>query len=273
MNARELVQVGRLTEARREAAAEVKAAPSDAGKRTLLFQTLAFCGEWDKADAHLDVLASQSVQAETGVQLYKGLLAAERERDAVLAFDRLPAILPRIPAYLDVYVAARRGVETRQAATTDEMLQRADSLRPPVTGKLDGGAFDDFRDTDGFLEGFLEAMVHGHYVWIPFESLRELSIPGPKTLMDLLWTPARVTTAGGLTMHCHLPVRYPGSHRHEDDGVRLGRLTDWTAVTGSYLRAAGQHVFEAGEREIALLEIREATFDVLEAGESHEPAA
>jgi protein involved in temperature-dependent protein secretion len=91
--------------------------------------------------------------------------------------------------------------------------------------------------------------------------------------MDLLWTSARVTTTGGFTMHCHLPVRYPGTHRHEDDGVKLGRVTDWTAVTGSYLRGAGQHVFEAGGRETALLEIREATFDILEAGESHAPDA
>lgn len=270
MTAVELLRAGRLTEVRQQAAAEVKAAPADVGKRTLLFQVLAFCGEWDKAEAHLDVIASQDVKAEVGAQVYRGLLAAERERAAV-SLERLPAILPKAPPYLESYLDGRRKLEGRQAAAAEESFGQAASHRPRVSGRADDTPFGEFRDTDAFLELFLEAMVHGHYVWIPFEFLREVSIPAPKGLMDLLWTTARVATEDGLVMHCHLPVLYPGSHTHEDDRVKLGRMTDWVSLGGPYMRGVGQHVFQVGKEEKALLEIRELAFDARSAGARHEP--
>jgi type VI secretion system protein ImpE len=266
VNGRELIQAGRLKEARQQLVAEVKAAPSDPGKRTLLFQVLALSGEWDKADTHLDVIASQDVKAEIGVQLYKNLIAAEREREAVLSLERLPAILPKVPPYLETYLNARRKLEEGKVEEAGEYFRQADLARPQVSGRVNGAPFDDFRDTDTFLEYFLEAMVQDHYVWIPFESIREMSIPAPKTLMDLLWTTGRVTTGEGLVMNCILPVLYPGSHSHEDDRVKLGRMTDWVSLGGPYFRGVGQHVFRIGEVETALLEIRELAFDTLKAG-------
>jgi type VI secretion system protein ImpE len=270
MNGRELIQAGRLKEARQQLVAEVKAAPSDPGKRTLLFQVLALGGEWDKAEAHLEVIASQDVKAEIGAQLYKNLIAAEREREAVLSLERLPAILPKVPPYLESYLTARRKLEEGKVEEAGEFFRKADEARPQVSGTVNGAPFDDFRDTDAFLEFFLEAMVQNHYVWVPFESLRELSIPSPKTLMDLLWTTARLTTGEGLVMNCVLPVLYPGSHTHEDDRVKLGRMTDWISLGGPYFRGVGQHVFRIGEGETSLLEIRELAFDILQAGERDE---
>jgi type VI secretion system protein ImpE len=265
----ELIRAGRLTEARKQAAAEVKAAPADAAKRTLLFQVLAFCGEWDKAETHLDVIASQDVKAELGAHLYRSLLAAERERDAT-SLERLPAILPKAPSYLERYLAGRRTLEGQQAEEAADLFGQADAQRPRASGRADGTPFEDFRDTDAYLEFFLEAMVHGHYVWIPFECLREVSIPAPTGLLDLLWTAVRIVTADGLAMNCHLPVLYPGSHRHEDDRVKLGRMTDWVSLGGAYFRGMGQHVFRLGDDERALLEIRELTFNIQPAGADDE---
>jgi type VI secretion system protein ImpE len=269
VTAAELIRAGRLTEARKQAAAEVKAAPADAAKRTLLFQVLAFCGEWDKAETHLDVIASQDVKAELGAHLYRGLLAAERERDAT-SLERLPAILPKAPPYLGHYLAGRRTLDGKQVEAAAESFSRADSQRPRVSGSADGAPFGDFRDTDAYLQFFLEVMVHGHYVWIPFECLREVSIPAPKGLLDLLWTAARIVTSDGLVMNCHLPVLYAGSHRHEDDRVKLGRMTDWVSLGGEYSRGMGQHVFRLGDDERALLEIRELTFNIQPAGADDE---
>ncbi len=270
VNGKELIQAGRLKEARQQLAAEVKAAPTDSAKRILLFQVLAFCGEWDKAERHLDVIASQDVKAEVGVQLYKSLVAAEREREAVFSLERLPAILPTAPRYLDTYLAARRKLEGKELEEATALYRQADSGRRHVSGHADGVPFGDFRDTDASLEFFLEAMVHGHYVWIPFESLRELSISAPKTLMDLLWSTARITTGEGLVMNCCLPVLYPGSSRHADDRVRLGRMTDWVPLGGQFYQGAGQHVFRVGDGETAILEIRELVFDLPRAGDRDE---
>ncbi len=129
-----------------------------------------------------------------------------------------------------------------------------------MSGSVDGRSFSGFRDTDALLSLFLEAIVYEQYVWIPFESIRELSISIPKTLFDLLWISSRVATTKGVTLSCYLPVLYPESSSHEDDRVKLGRMTDWTPLGGRFSKGSGQHVFQIGEEEIAILDIREASF-------------
>ena len=92
------------------------------------------------------------------------------------------------------------------------------------------------------------------------EAIRELIISEPKTLFDLLWIPAHVTTQEGLSIGCYLNVLYPGSSAHEDDRVKLGRMTDWIPLAGPFFKGVGQHVFQIGEEEMAILEIREVSF-------------
>jgi hypothetical protein len=91
---KELIQAGRLKEARQQLVAEVKAAPSDPGKRTLLFQALAFCGEWDKAETHLEVIAAQDVKAKSSA---KNL---SRRSGSGGVFPGRPPSFPKVPPYL-----------------------------------------------------------------------------------------------------------------------------------------------------------------------------
>ena len=80
MDPKELIRAGRLSDARMQLIEEVKSSPANAGKRTLLFQVHSLLGEWDKAERHLEVLAAQDVSRETGVQVYKNLVQAERNK-------------------------------------------------------------------------------------------------------------------------------------------------------------------------------------------------
>jgi type VI secretion system protein ImpE len=260
MNAKELIMAGRLSEARAQLTEEVKAAPSDARKRTLLFQVLAFSGEWDKAERHLDMIVSLNPGAETGVQVYKNLVNAEKERKEVVAGTRTPGFLTGVPPYLDFYFVAWEKVKEKKIEEARTLYDQLNARWPVISGTIDGRSFSGLWDTDTFLSSFLEACVHERYVWFPFESLRELSISPPKTLFDLLWAPARLLTWEGLSVSCYLPVLYPDSCLHEDARIKLGRLTDWISLGGPFYRGVGQHVFQIGEEEIPILEIRDVTF-------------
>jgi type VI secretion system protein ImpE len=166
-----------------------------------------------------------------------------------------------------LYYTAWEKLSQKEIEEAQALFDQVDAQRPTVSGTVNGNRFASFKDTDTFLSLFLEAMVYERYVWIPFESIRELSITPPSTLFDLLWTTARITTWEGLTTNCYLPVLYPDSFLHEDDRVKLGRMTDWAPLGGSFSKGMGQHVFETGDEEVAMLEIREALFtapDVLE---------
>jgi type VI secretion system protein ImpE len=50
------------------------------------------------------------------------------------------------------------------------------------------------------------------------------------------------------------------SYRAEDDRLKLGRLTDWKDLGGGFTQGVGQHVFQVGDDEYGMLEIREAAF-------------
>lgn len=257
MDAKELIRAGRLSEARTQSIEEVKASPADAGKRTLLFQIHCLCGEWDKAERDLDIIAAMDVTKEAGVQVYKNLVSAEKERIEVFRNNLRPSFMPGTPPYIETYYAAREklaGKKTEEAAT---LFSQIDSQMSVISGIVNGKNFTGLKDTDIYVYRFLEALVHERYVWVPFESVRELSVTPPKTLFDLIWAPAVVTTWQGLTLNCFLPVLYTESFLNKDDRIKLGRMTDWENLGGPFEKGMGQHVYQIGEDEVAILEIRE----------------
>lgn len=261
MNAKDHLKAGRLSDAREQLIKEVKSFPTDLDKRTFLFQVLAFCGEWDKAERHLELIAAQDPERETGVQVYKNLIQGERERMEVLNNNSRPSFLPAPPPYTDIYFEAMEKLSENKVNEAKALFDQSGEQRPVIAGTINGKSFTGFRDTDTSVSFFIEAIAHERYVCIPIESISELTISSPKTLFDLIWIAANIITREGLTMNCYLPVLYAGSFLHDDDRVKLGKMTDWTPLGGPYSKGAGQHVFQIGEEEISILEIGEVIFN------------
>ncbi|MEW6599493.1 MAG: type VI secretion system accessory protein TagJ [Nitrospirota bacterium] len=261
MDAKELIRAGRLSEARTQSIEEVKASPADAGKRTLLFQIHCLCGEWDKAERDLDIIAAMDVKREAGVQVYKNLVSAEKERLEIFRSNLRPSFIPGTPAYIETYYAAREKLVGKKIEEAAELFNRVDSQTPVISGTINGKDFAGIKDTDIYVSRFLEAFAHERYIWVPFEAVRELTITPPKTLFDLIWAPAVITTWKGLALNCFLPVLYAESFLNEDDHIKLGRITDWEKLGGPFDKGMGQHVYEIGGDEVAILEIREMIFN------------
>lgn len=257
MEPKELIRAGKLAEARKELVDSVKNTPGDSKARVLLFQVLSLMGDWEKAERHIDVIAAQGVQSEAGVIPYKNILQCEKTRRAVSQLKKRPDFLPKAPPYFEKYMSAMEQLAGGEVEESLSQIDRIESEIPLLSGTLDGRPFNDIRDIDAFLSFFIEAFVHERYVWIPFEAVRELAIGQPQSLFDLIWTPARITAWDGLSLNCFLPVLYPDSASHEDDRVKLGRMTDWCALGGPFHQGVGQHVYLIGDQEVPILEIRE----------------
>jgi type VI secretion system protein ImpE len=260
MESKELIRAGKLGEARSQLVAEVRENPGSPATRTLLFQVMTILGEWDKAERHLDVLAAQDVKTEIGVQVYRNLLKMERQRHEIFALGRRPSLLPSTPPYLEMVFQLWERLNSRDIDGASELQEKIDAARPSISGRCNGKPFSGFSDTDAYLAPFVEAMVHDRYVWVPVEFIREILLTAPQTLLETIWAPAHLTTWEGLTLQCSLPVLYPESCRHAADPVKMGRLTEWIHIGGRFSRGVGQHVFQVGDEEIGLLEIREIHF-------------
>ncbi len=141
MEPKELIRAGRLSEARQYLTTAVKTAPADLGLRTLLFQVLAFSGEWDKAKKQLDVILTQDPGRETGVQVYLNLVHAEQERLEVATLKRRPSFYPQAPSYTEAYFAAWDKVVAQQFEEADKLFDQIQAQRPAVTGTIDRAEF------------------------------------------------------------------------------------------------------------------------------------
>jgi len=229
MSPRELFQAGKLNEAIEALGAEVRDNPTDARRRTFLFEMLCFKGDYDRAEKHLNILADASPDSKVGAMLYYSALHAERLRCELFERKEYPVLTDATP----------RG------------------------GTLNGEPFEVLEDADPRVGPRLELFAAGAYLWIPLAHIESIEMEPPKRLRDLLWAPALVRTGPAFKEkelgEVLLPVLAPFSYKHADDMVKLGRATEWDEVDGMSV-PFGQRTFSMDGEDMPLLEIRKIEF-------------
>jgi type VI secretion system protein ImpE len=260
MGAKELLQEGKLTEAIDAQVQAVKASPGDTSARIFLFELLASAGDWERASKHLDVVASQAPDMATGVASYQATLRAEQARDALFTTGQgAPQRMTAEPFDPEPYLSALGRLRASDVAEAKRLLGEAETRREPRPATVDGKPCDDFRDADDVLAPFLEVIANGIYGWIPLGDVAKLEFDEPRFVRDLLWRPTAITLRNGATAAMLVPVRYPGSGKSGDDGLRLGRATDWREES-DIVTGIGQRAFLAGDDLTYVLDLHEVSF-------------
>ena len=259
--AKELYDAADLTAAIEEVTREVKSKPTEISSRIFLFELLCFAGDFDRAERQLDVIGHQSVKADLGVQVYRNNIKAERDRARLFSDGFQPHFLSEPPAYVDLHLGAINRLREGNPAEASRTLEEAEQERPALTGRLNGQPFLDFRDYNDLVGPVLELIVQDHYTWLPFEQIRRIDIAPPRQLRDLMWVPSRVEAADGIVGEVYIPALYAGSSEHENDQVRLGRMTDWKKLSENLFLAAGLRLFLVDGADKAIFEARNIEID------------
>jgi len=229
LNPRELFKAGKVREAVQVLTSYLRDHPSDTVQRTFLFELLCFAGEFTRAEKQLAVLASGSVEKETGAIVYYAALHAEKTRHELFEKEDFPSDTPASP-----------------------------------TGELNGKPFTEIRDADPDIGARLEVFAAGAYVWLPFEHVASLDMGPPQRLRDTLWAPALVQTAPsfrGMDLgEVLIPAIYPFSWKQPDEQVWLGRLTEWSADEQGREAPTGQKTLLVDGEEFPFLEVRSLKF-------------
>lgn len=228
MDASALYKQGKLSEAIASLTAGIRKAPSDVRQRTFLFELLCFNGELERAQKQLAVLAEADPEASLGVMSYQQVVQCEAGRNEM--FEK--GAFPTSPS------AAR-----------------------PVRGRLNGQPFEMLEDGDPRIGARLELFVGGQYQWIPFEHLASVQMEPPRLARDLLWITAKVVGGAALDGadfgETLVPALTPLSHRHPDELVRLGRVTEWTDLEDGTEVPLGQKMLLVDGEDFPILEVRE----------------
>jgi type VI secretion system protein ImpE len=261
-SANELFQAGQLTPAVQAAVDGVKNAPADRTKRFLLAELLAFAGDLERADKHLDAIASPENADLLAVLQFRQLLRAEGIRQQVFAEGRSPNFLTnpgdQEKARLEALMDLRQG----KAAAAANRIATADDARPKVSGTCDGNAFDDIRDLDDVVGPFLEVITaKGTYYWVPFSHLKSVDFHKPDRPRDVLWRKAKLVAKDGLDGDVFVPTLYVNTAKETDDELRVGRATEWRGQDGEPIRGIGHRQLLVGEDAKALLTISKLAFE------------
>lgn len=256
----ELIKSGDLPNARAALVEEVRTRPDDRKARMALSQILLVLGEWDKALTHMKALANLSPEALTLFTAYDRAVTAEKSREAVFAGKEAPQGLAPGGPWFRLLLDALKAETAGDAETAARLRSEAFEGAPETKGNADGVAFDFLADADARFGPALEVVLDGKYGLVPFEAVTELSLDGVRDLRDLVWMPARLTLKTGQSGHVFLPVRYPGAATDADPAIKLARKTEWEDGGDLGNRGRGQRVFDAGDTEIAILDLRRLTF-------------
>ncbi len=228
MKARALFREGKLDDAIESLGVELRSDPMDAQRRTFLFELLCFAGQFERAERQLDILAQSSSEAAMGALLYQSALHAERIRQKMFRERDYPG----------------------QGSSAE-----------PITGTLNGSAFELLEDSDPRIGARLEVFAAGQYMWIPFHQLASVQVAAPTKLRDLLWIPAAIRTGSELRREelgeVLIPVMSPLSWQDPDDQVRLGRVTQWVDLGDGTEVPLGQKLLLVDGEELPILEVRQ----------------
>lgn len=231
MNAKELFKAGKIDDAVKALAAELRNDPTDVRNRTFLFELFCFMGELDRAEKQLDILSDLSKEAGMGTLIYRSAIQAERLRREM--FDK-------------------KTFPPTAAEPVSQLL-------------LNGAQFGNIEDADPRIGARMEVFAAGSYLWLPFAHITSIRMEAPKRLRDLIWIPAILQTSpkcGGLDLgEVMIPALTPLAFRHSDDSVRLGRQTVWEEIDGAAV-PMGQKVLLVDGEEFPILEVRTLEFPV-----------
>jgi type VI secretion system protein ImpE len=271
MTAKELLQQGKLDEARKMLQEEVRAKPTDAKLRVFLFQMMAVQGEWEKALTQLNVAADLDAINLLMAQVCRPALATEALRTEIFLGQKTPLFLGEPEDWIGWLLEANKLLSKGHTGHASELREKAFESAPATSGTINGEKFEWIADADQRMGPVIEALVDGKYYWIPMHRISKIEMEPPSDLRDLVWAPATFTWSTGAKAIGLIPVRYPETEKLGDSLAKLSRKTEWADRGGTSV-GIGQRLLTTDAVEVPLLEVRELVLNTASASPAPEAA-
>jgi type VI secretion system protein ImpE len=259
--AKKLFDAGDLTGAIESVLNFVRANPTNIPARIFLFELSCFSGDWDRANKQLDVIGHQDTNAMIGSMIYRQNFKAEGDRIRYFSDSLQPGILAPPPTYVGDLIQANSRVREGNTAEARALLDKIEEERPAFKALVNGIEVSDFRDYNDLTMCIFEVIFKDQYVWLPMEQVSKVEFFKPKSLRDLYWIQAQVELVEGTNGEMFFPSLYSGSWKHENDQVRLGRMTDWRDLGDDLFIGEGTKLFWMDGKDRSILDIETIEFE------------
>lgn len=262
---------------------QIRASPQNAALRLALCHFLALRGEWQRAEDQLKLATTIDPTFTPASVTCSMALAGERHRADFWGGARAPAIVCGNADWVEQLMAAA-ALPADRAEEAAQWRASARDAQPALRGTLTHIDRSDARavqaldgepvehsefawlcDGDARIGAVLELFTPAGYAWLPLPAVRRIKFSRPQHLVDLLWAPCEIELHDGRALNGLVPVRYPGALEGQDDGIALGRFTDWLPLAGEAQYAGvGQRTLISDAGDHSLLDIRLVEFETAE---------
>ncbi len=238
----------------------VKSNPTVYAARSFLFELSLFSGDWDRADRQLDVIGHQDANSAIASLIYRQNLSAERDRIKFFAEGLRPETPDAPTDYVNDLFTANDLIRSGKTAEARELLDKVDEERPAFPCLVNGEGYSDLRDYNDPTMCIFEAIVKDSYVWLPFSSVKSITVLERKSLRDVYWTQAEFELTNGTTGELFMPALYVNSWKNGDDQIRLGRSVDWLDAGDDIYIGEGTRIFTMDGKDKPMLDIKTIEF-------------
>jgi type VI secretion system protein ImpE len=260
LNSEQALKDGNLEQALADIQQLIRKDPANSKHRIYLFQLYSVLGQWEKALNQLNVLADMDDSTLAMVQTYREALRCEVLRKEIFAGLKTPLIFGNPQQWIALLQQALKLTAAHQYKEAQTLRSEAFELAPATAGTIDGEAFDWLADADVRIGPMLEAIVNGHYYWIPFQQIQTIHIEEPADLRDVVWMPAYFTWQNGGETVGLIPTRYPDSENQPDSALKIARKTEWQEPDEGLFIGMGQRLLSSNNNDYALMDVREIIF-------------
>jgi type VI secretion system protein ImpE len=260
LNSEQALKDGNLEQALADIQQLIRKDPANSKHRIYLFQLYSVLGQWEKALNQLNVLADMDDSTLAMVQTYREALRCEVLRKEIFAGLKTPLIFGDPQQWIALLQQALKLTVAQQYKEAQTLRDEAFELAPATAGIINGEAFDWLADADVRIGPMLEAIVNGHYYWIPFQQIHAIHIEEPADLRDVVWMPAYFTWNNGGEAVGLIPTRYSDSENQPDSAIKLARKTEWLELDEELFIGIGQRLLSTNNNDYALMDVREIIF-------------
>lgn len=247
----QLLRQAKLQETIDSVIRSIKSNPKDAALRSYFIELLCIDGQLERADEQLMQAIKLFPEFLAGASQIRHLVKAAQARVDFFQGGATANFLGSNEEQYAKLTELNLAIHEQKEDDVESISKGLEELRPSTPMLINGTQYEDVRDIDDSLNGFIELFSStGNYYLAPLDQLVYLNIKPATNLLETVWRPVEFEIKGVIEGEAHIPLTYA---RSETDGNKLGKETDWKPVSGeSVFAGLGQKVWLAGEGALPL---------------------
>ncbi|MER0403946.1 type VI secretion system accessory protein TagJ [Vibrio vulnificus] len=240
---------------------EIKLAPKNATIRSKFIELLCIMGEFERADEQLMQSIKLFPEYLPGASQIRHLVKAAQARKDFFAGAASAQFIEGTEKLGETIVQFILAQKENNHEELISVCERAEQSRQALQFEINGVRYEDVRDLDDRLGGFIELFSSaGNYFLVPMDHIHYLELKPATNMLETLWRPCEFDIQGLGEGEAHFPMTYVDS---ESGNQKLGRETDWKNVLGTdHCIGQGQKMWLVGDNALALSQLERVALAV-----------